>query len=144
MKMRQAATALLVFSVPLAACASDDAGSSGAGKSETITMKMTDNAFEPENVTVFAGEEITFEFVNDGSVVHEALIGDEQDQEDHEAEMESMGDESMDMGDEDKVQVEPGETGELTMTFDEPGTVLIGCHQPGHYASGMKATVTVT
>lgn len=28
-------------------------------------------------------------------------------------------------------------------TFTEPGTVLIGCHQPGHYSAGMKGTVTV-
>jgi len=132
------------MTVPLAACANDDEASTGSGDGETVTMTMTDNAFEPTSVSVMAGEEITFRFVNEGQLTHEALIGDDQAQKDHEAEMESMGDESMDMGDEDKVQVEPGESAELTMTFDEPGTVLVGCHQPGHYDSGMKATVTIS
>jgi uncharacterized cupredoxin-like copper-binding protein len=39
--------------------------------------------------------------------------------------------------------INPGETNELTWHFTEPGTVLIGCHQVGHYAGGMKATITV-
>lgn len=42
------------------------------------------------------------------------------------------------------VEVRPGETGELTVTFDKPGDVVIGCHQPGHYEAGMRATVAVS
>jgi uncharacterized cupredoxin-like copper-binding protein len=34
-------------------------------------------------------------------------------------------------------------TKELTWVFAEAGTVLIGCHQPGHYAAGMKGQITV-
>ena len=44
----------------------------------------------------------------------------------------------------DAVTVDPGETGDLTRRFDEPAEVMIGCHEPGHYESGMVATVTVT
>ncbi|MEO7428152.1 MAG: hypothetical protein ABIY48_02095 [Acidimicrobiales bacterium] len=36
------------------------------------------------------------------------------------------------------------ENGELTHTFDDTGTLEIGCHQAGHYARGMKLTITVT
>lgn len=36
------------------------------------------------------------------------------------------------------------ETGELTVTFDEPGTVLFAWHQPGHHDGGMIGTVTVS
>jgi uncharacterized cupredoxin-like copper-binding protein len=43
----------------------------------------------------------------------------------------------------DGITVDPGKTGELTHTFDRTGTVEIGCHQPGHYAAGMKLAVTV-
>ena len=39
--------------------------------------------------------------------------------------------------------IEPDETEELAWQFTETGTVLIGCHQVGHYAAGMKATITV-
>jgi uncharacterized cupredoxin-like copper-binding protein len=40
--------------------------------------------------------------------------------------------------------VEPGETGELTYTFDEVGEVEFGCHQPGHLDAGMVFTVHVS
>ena len=39
--------------------------------------------------------------------------------------------------------IAPGETVELTWTFGDEGTVLIGCHQPGHYAAGMTGLITV-
>jgi uncharacterized cupredoxin-like copper-binding protein len=41
------------------------------------------------------------------------------------------------------VTVEPGKTRSITTMFDETGTVLIGCHEPGHWEAGMKATITV-
>ena len=38
----------------------------------------------------------------------------------------------------------PASSGELTHTFDDAGTIEIGCHQPGHYDAGMTITVEVT
>jgi uncharacterized cupredoxin-like copper-binding protein len=46
-------------------------------------------------------------------------------------------------GDMNAITVEPGKAGQLTHTFDKTGTVEIGCHEPGHYAAGMKIAVTV-
>lgn len=40
--------------------------------------------------------------------------------------------------------VKPGETKELTHTFDAAGQTIAGCHLPGHFGGGMKASVTVT
>jgi uncharacterized cupredoxin-like copper-binding protein len=37
----------------------------------------------------------------------------------------------------------PGETKELTMVFAERGETLAGCHVPGHYPAGMRATIEV-
>ena len=37
----------------------------------------------------------------------------------------------------------PGETGEFTYTFDAPGELVIGCHEPGHYFGGMVGRITV-
>ena len=45
--------------------------------------------------------------------------------------------------DAEALTVQPGKTGRLTHTFDWPGTFEIRCHQPGHYATGMKVAVTV-
>jgi uncharacterized cupredoxin-like copper-binding protein len=41
------------------------------------------------------------------------------------------------------IKVEPGKTGELTHTFRKGESVVIGCHEPGHYAAGMKLAVAV-
>ena len=48
---------------------------------------MQDIAFAPETLTVRAGEPVTFAFENVGKVDHEAIIGDESVQDDHEREM---------------------------------------------------------
>ena len=42
------------------------------------------------------------------------------------------------------VVVQPGKTGELAYRFERSGMTVIGCHQPGHYEAGMRATVNVT
>jgi uncharacterized cupredoxin-like copper-binding protein len=58
--------------------------------------------------------------------------------------MERGGMEGHNMEDGDALLLEPGDTGELTHTFDEAGEILIGCHLPGHYEAGMKSTITVS
>jgi uncharacterized cupredoxin-like copper-binding protein len=37
----------------------------------------------------------------------------------------------------------PGETRELSFTFGSAGSLIFGCHRPGHYAYGMKGTVRI-
>ena len=135
----------------IAACGNDTgSGGNKATPAETVKVKMVDNAFSPTSIDVKAGDRVTFEFVNDGEVVHEAYIGDEAAQEDHAAEMKSgdtghmeMGGDGHSMGDPEVVTVEPGHTATMQHTFAETGTVLIGCHQPGHWEPGMKAAVVV-
>lgn len=104
-----------------------------------------DLTFEPADIEVAAGETITFIVTNTGAIPHDFTIGDEATQDAHEEEMAEMI-ESGEMGehsDPNAVVLEAGETKELTWTFTETRTVLIGCHQPGHYAGGMKGTVKV-
>ena len=137
--------------VMAAACgADDDEGSTAGAPDDTIEVEMVDNAFEPAEVEVAAGEEVTFVFDNDGAALHEAYVGDEAAQAEHVATMrtqEADGDgeeHGGGHGDAEVLEVEPGADGELTHTFDEPGEYLLGCHQPGHYEDGMKMRVTVT
>lgn len=143
--MRRAAllaAAVAVAVAPAVACSSEQTDASPPD--EAITIQMTDNAYSPGSVDVSKGETVTFEFVNEGRVTHEAFIGDGQAQEDHAADMTGGDDHhSMDMGGDEVVTVEPGASRTMTRTFDEDGSVLIGCHQPGHWESGMKATVEV-
>ena len=101
---------------------------------------MKDDSFSPDHLSVKQGETVTFRFTNSGAQLHEAVIGNQDAQAQAEMAMQQEGHSSMT----NTVEVKPGATGELTMTFDKSGDVLIGCHQPGHYAAGMRATVTVS
>lgn len=151
--------------VLVASCGGDgdtaDANPAGSLSSpRTIEVSMVDIAFEPTAVTVGAGETVEFVFTNHGAVRHEAVVGSEAEQEEHADEMlvdrgdADMGD--MDMGSADAAThdqvatfaplvVEPGATASVVVTFDEAvadGTI-IGCHEPGHWAAGMRLNVTV-
>lgn len=86
----------------------------------------------------------TFRVTNVGNLPHDFTLGDEAAQDEHEAEMAEMAGNGEMVPDEPNVlSLPPGETHELTWHFTEPGTVLIGCHEIGHYAAGMIATITV-
>ncbi|MGH9187139.1 MAG: cupredoxin domain-containing protein [Acidimicrobiales bacterium] len=118
---------------------------------------MKDLKYSPTSFDVKKGDTVTFAFRNDDAIPHDAFIGDEAAQDDHEAGMRSASTASdmsetsetsgMDHGggaESEAIVVQPGKTGELTHTFDTAGTLLIGCHEVGHYAGGMKATISVT
>ena len=134
-----------VFSVVAAGCGGSDHESHGssadAKATRTINVVMKEFAYEPAAVTVNAGETVKFVFRNEGAVVHDAFLGDEAAQAEHEREM-AAGD---DHEGHEAIKVDPGKTGELTHTFGKAGEALIiGCHETGHYAAGMKLTVTVS
>ena len=102
---------------------------------------MTDALrYEPSSITVSAGETVRFVVHNAGQAVHELYIGDEVAQMHHEEEMRMGG---MMHDDPDGTSVQPGQTETLEYTFGEPGQLLIGCHEPGHYAGGMVGTIIV-
>jgi uncharacterized cupredoxin-like copper-binding protein len=96
--------------------------------------------FSPDPITVKVGEEVTFVVKNEGLMVHEFVVGTEEEQSDHAAEMAEGG---MSHGHDNALSLTAGETGSLTMTFAEATSLLIGCHEPGHYEAGMKATLEV-
>ena len=142
--MRKTLTLLaaVLLAVVLTACGGDD---EPAGDARRIEIDMTDNAYDPETVEVTSGERVTFVFTNDGEAVHEAYIGTAEDQEAHAEEMAGGdgGGHDMDGSGGEALEVEPGDTGELTYTFEDSGEYLIGCHQPGHYEDGMRLSVEI-
>jgi uncharacterized cupredoxin-like copper-binding protein len=253
------AAVVVALGTLVAACSGSDADEDGgglsgssatstgesAGGARTIEIEMTDNEFSPERIEVTAGETVHFVFANEGEVTHDAVIGDEAAQDEHESVMravEALGatgehdhtaagetgagenpaaglaggedDHAADgtsapagdhphaadatgedgsapptvPGDHDRaadadagtslpagqadtgtsagdhghdgtdaagleaaahadgnaVHVAPGETGELTYTFAAGVEVLIGCHELGHFDSGMTVAVEVT
>lgn len=110
----------------------------------TVDIEMRDVAYSPTTVAVSAGETVRFVFHNAGQAMHDAFLGDEAAQAEHEKEMSSGSDSGGMGGGHDGIKVEPGKTGELTHTFQKGESVLIACHEPGHYAAGMKLAISVT
>lgn len=125
---------------PSAPAASPSPAASAAA--QRIGVTLTDALkMEPAEMTVKAGQPVTFVVTNSGATDHEFYLGDEAMQAEQEQIMQS-GEMVHDTA--DGVSVKPGETKEFTYTFDESGETLAGCHFPGHYAGGMKSTITVT
>lgn len=97
---------------------------------------------EPAVFTVAAGKPITFLVTNVGQIPHEFTLGDAHVQDEHEQEMMSSGG-HMGHDEDNAISLAPGQTKELTYTFEMPGMSLAGCHVPGHYPAGMKASITI-
>jgi uncharacterized cupredoxin-like copper-binding protein len=115
---------------------------SSGGSPTVVAVTMTDEfRFVPDQFSFSSGETVRFEVTNAGAIRHEFFIGDDHAQADHEAEMIEMG--GMTHDEPDGIFVDPGEPKVLEHTFVTAGTVLIGCHEPGHYDAGMLATVAV-
>jgi uncharacterized cupredoxin-like copper-binding protein len=161
---RAFALTVALATTTLAACGGDDDGGSAADTADTapartVEISMTDMAYAPASIDVTSGETVRFVFRNDGAVRHEAVVGNLAEQEAHHADMAAAGGDhdGMDMGTMDMgtaehsaemdemhgVIVEPGETVEMTHTFDTAGPTMIGCHEPGHWEAGMRLDVDV-
>lgn len=144
MKLPRYVAAAGALAILLAACGSDDPDTETTTPADrTVEIEMADNSFAPTDIEVTMGETVEFVFTNAGEVAHDAFIGSADDQAAHEDEMRDA--EEMGHGAEadDAVTVEPGDEASLVYTFGDAGTVEVGCHQPGHYASGMKVDVNV-
>ena len=136
----------------VSACGDSEQGSAAdesGGANRRVKVRMVDIAFEPKEISVREGQTVTFTFENVGKLPHDAFVGDEAAQAEHEQEMRAADGEEKAGGhgghgnDESAVTVEPGKSADLTYTFRNPGQIVIGCHQAGHYAAGMKVLVNV-
>ncbi|HET8998809.1 MAG TPA: heavy metal translocating P-type ATPase [bacterium] len=122
--------------------------SAGAGPAKpsdrTIAVKATDGLrFVPGTITVRADETVAFVVTNTGRLPHEFVIGTAAIQDTHEREMASGM--HMTMGDEAAFSLDlpVGQTRTLVYRFRTPGVLLYSCHVLGHYAGGMRGTITV-
>lgn len=127
---------------PSAPTASSSPAESTGGTAQRIEVKLTDSLrMEPADMTVKAGQPVTFVVTNRGAIDHEFYLGDETMQAEQEEMMQSG---QMAHDTPEGISLKPGETKELTYTFDTAGPMIAGCHVAGHYAAGMMATITVT
>jgi uncharacterized cupredoxin-like copper-binding protein len=116
-------TALLVLGPLLVGCAAGIGAHASPmiEGAETIEVIATDFAFEPDVITITAGEPVNIVLVNEGRVQHDIAGRDPQF----------------------LVHAAPGaeETGGLVV--DDPGTYELICSIPGHERQGMTFTLNV-
>jgi uncharacterized cupredoxin-like copper-binding protein len=117
----------------LGACASV----ASAGE-ERVAVTINHSAFDPAEFHFPAGTKVRFVIHNDDPIDHEFIVGDETVQQRHED-----GTEPHHGKIPGEVSVPAGSTRVTTYTFTDPGTLIVGCHLPGHYDYGMRARVTV-
>jgi len=106
---------------------------------EVVRVDVRDSRFVPDRFEFAAGTTVTFEVTNGDPISHEFIIGDEEVQQVHEE-----GTEAHHGAKPGEISIPIGETRTTTYTFDEPGTLLIGCHLPGHWDYGMRGEISVT
>lgn len=115
------------------------------GESQVIEIEMFEFGYSPSTIDIQAGVPVVFRFTNTGRLPHEAMVGDAHMQE----EFASAGDHDDGQegddhhGDLMATLVQPGETKDLEIQIDEPGTWYAACHLVGHYEAGQIATIDV-
>jgi uncharacterized cupredoxin-like copper-binding protein len=114
-------------------------GGQGPGAEQEVHVKLRFSRFVPDHFDFKVGTTVTFIVTNRDPIDHEFLIGDEAAQQAHEE-----GTEAHHGAKPGELSIPSGETRTTTYTFDEPGTLLIGCHLPTHYAYGMRGDITIT
>jgi uncharacterized cupredoxin-like copper-binding protein len=121
--MKAAVVALAAVAL-LAGCGGGNTTAQPAGSTK---VSMTEFKFTPSDISVPAGKVVLF-LVNDGNgTSHDLVIQDSTGKTVAKSELVSAGDSVV-----------------LTVDNIAAGTYTILCDQPGHEASGMKGTLTVT
>lgn len=107
-----------------------------------VTITALDIRYDLPALEVKTGDTVRFVVTNKGNSVHEFVLGDAEEQAEHEKMMQSMR--GMIMADEaNAIRLKPGETKELVWMFAKAGALEYACHQPGHYAEGMVGKIVV-
>jgi len=107
-------------------CGGSSGGGGGGQPAGSIKVDMTEFKFDPSTISAPAGK-VTFYLVNSGSVAHDLVV-------------ESPDGKKIAASD----LVQPGNTSVFTVNNLSAGTHPFICDQPGHEASGMKGTLTIT
>jgi uncharacterized cupredoxin-like copper-binding protein len=127
----------LIFIFGLLLMALSACGGAG-GASTNIKVSFTEFMFEPTEITVPAGQEITITATNNGAVAHEYVIFN----------LGTDAGEKFDQEDENniywEIEVPSGESATATfMAPTEPGTYFVTCGIAGHLEAGMVGKLIV-
>ncbi len=128
--------AVAIVAIATTGCAGDRPSENAE---QVVNVTIRDSRFIPDHFEFPADTTVTFVVENTDPIDHEFLIGDEAVQQAHEE-----GTEPHHGAKPGEISIPIGETRSTTYTFEEPGTLLIGCHLPTHYDYGMKGDITIT
>ena len=104
----------------------------------TVHIRIHFSRFDPSDIDIEPGQTIRFVVENTDPIDHEFIVGDEQVQDAHES-----GTEAHHAPRPGEISIPPGETVVTTVAFPSHGSLLFGCHLPGHYAYGMRGVITI-
>jgi plastocyanin len=127
MRARLLPTALACAALFATGCG-DDSGGESATASGGLTVRMTDYAFKPRNVTVARGTVI--QVTNEGEIAHNLKVERGPDPQDDTDEV--AGTETFLPGDSETLEVDL-----------PPGRYVMVCTVPGHRELGMTGTFKV-
>jgi uncharacterized cupredoxin-like copper-binding protein len=108
----------------------------GASGPVAVSIRIHYSQFEPDHVTVPAGQPVTFLIRNDDPIEHEWIVGDAAVHAVH-----RLGTEAHHASRPTEVSIPPLATVHTTVTFAEPVSWQFICHLPGHEAYGMVGLV---
>lgn len=113
-----------------------------ARATRTVKIDMSDAMrFSPAEISVRAGETVQFAVANRGQVLHEMVIGSEQDLATHAEWMKKFP--GMEHDEPFMAHVAPGKSGAIVWQFTTPGEFRFACLVPGHYEAGMVGRIRV-
>jgi uncharacterized cupredoxin-like copper-binding protein len=125
--------AFLLFAATLAAPARAE---------RTVAIAMDDTMrYDPAVIHVKRGESVRIVATNRGKLMHEIVIGTRAQLEAHAKHMREHP--GMEHHDANMLHVPPGETRTMAWRFTQPGELLYGCLEPGHFEAGMVGRIEV-
>ena len=110
--------------------------------SRTIAISMGDGMrYSQSEIRIKQGDTVTFVVSNKGKLMHELVIGTEDELQKHAGLMRKNPE--MEHGEPYMAHVKPGATERMTWRFTKPGTFQYCCLVAGHFEAGMKGTIVV-
>lgn len=128
----------IVGALALTACGGDD-----AAPSTDISAELKEFEITPDSYTIPAGEQITIEIDNVGSVDHEWVLLQSGVTISSEADLPETEEELLADFVYWEEEVAPGDTQTFTFTAPAAGEYQVVCAIEGHFDAGMKANLTV-
>ena len=139
---RRAITTISLMAALLAACAPGVSFTPGTAQDPRPVMvsALDTNRFVPDHITVRAGETVVFVVSNEGALEHEFVIGSRQVLLDHSMTV-THGGHFVDSVNE--IRLIPGQTKELTYTFDSSTHIGYACFMRSHFPAAMSGSFDI-